>query len=177
MRGAVEQANSLSFLEPAHRLRHGGGRYVGAARRLGKRAGFGNPHEREQLYQGLGQEWCCHGVNTVIAADHLQVVSSVCQIALTEEHRMLARWRLQMDEMNKTILITGTSSGLGRASARLFQSRGWNVIATMRSPTKETELTNLDRLLVTRLDVQDHVSIQSAVEAGLSRFGQIDVLV
>jgi len=82
-----------------------------------------------------------------------------------------------MDEMNKTILITGTSSGLGRASARLFQSRGWNVIATMRSPTKETELTKLDRLLVTRLDVQDHVSIQSAVEAGLSRFGQIDVLV
>jgi len=79
--------------------------------------------------------------------------------------------------MNKTILITGTSSGLGRATTRMFQSRGWNVIATMRSPDKETELTRLDRVLVTRLDVQDHASIESAVAEGLSRFGQIDVLV
>ena len=31
----------------------------------------------------------------------------------------------------KTIFITGASSGLGKAAAKLFQNRGWNVIATM----------------------------------------------
>ena len=79
--------------------------------------------------------------------------------------------------MTKTILITGTSSGLGRATAKLFQAKGWNVVATMRAPEQETELTQLERTLVTRLDVQDTRSIHSAVDAGLARFGRIDALV
>lgn len=78
--------------------------------------------------------------------------------------------------MNPTILITGASSGIGKATAKFFQSRGWNVIATMRSPERETELTQLERVLVTRLDVEDITSIQTAVDAGLSKFGKIDVL-
>jgi len=79
--------------------------------------------------------------------------------------------------MNKTILITGTSTGLGRATAKHFQSQGWNVIATMRTPSHEIELTQLERTLVTRLDVQDITSIKSAVDAGLAKFGRIDALV
>ncbi|MBN8885210.1 MAG: SDR family oxidoreductase [Rudaea sp.] len=79
--------------------------------------------------------------------------------------------------MNKTILITGTSSGLGRAAAKLFQAKGWNVIATMREPDRETELARLDRTLVARLDVQDVDSIHAAVDAGLAKFGRIDALV
>jgi len=79
--------------------------------------------------------------------------------------------------MNKTVLITGTSSGLGRATAKLFQSRGWNVVATMRAPDRENELTRLERALVTRLDVQDPASIQSAIDAGIAKFGRIDALV
>jgi NAD(P)-dependent dehydrogenase (short-subunit alcohol dehydrogenase family) len=79
--------------------------------------------------------------------------------------------------MTQTILITGTSSGLGRATAKLFHARGWNVVATMRTPENETELTTLDNVLVTRLDVQDPGSIASAVDSGLARFGRIDALV
>ena len=78
--------------------------------------------------------------------------------------------------MGKTILITGASSGIGKATARLFHNRGWNVIATMRSPEQEQELIKLDRVLVTRLDVQDAESIASAIQIGLSRFGRIEVL-
>lgn len=78
--------------------------------------------------------------------------------------------------MSQTILITGASSGIGQATARHFQAAGWNVIATMRSPERETALAGLERVLVTRLDVQDIPSIQAAVEAGLARFGRIDVL-
>lgn len=78
--------------------------------------------------------------------------------------------------MSKTILITGASSGIGKATAKHFQAQGWNVIATMRSPDKETELTRLERVLVTRLDVEDSVSITRAVQAGVERFERIDVL-
>lgn len=79
--------------------------------------------------------------------------------------------------MTKTVLITGTSAGLGRAAAKLFQSDGWNVVATMRKPAAESELTSLDRVLVTRLDVEDASSIKPAIDAGIARFGAIDVLV
>lgn len=78
--------------------------------------------------------------------------------------------------MKKSILITGASSGIGKAAARRFQAEGWNVIATMRSPERETELTALDGVLVTRLDVLDVSSIGAAVGAGLQRFGRIDAL-
>jgi NADP-dependent 3-hydroxy acid dehydrogenase YdfG len=78
--------------------------------------------------------------------------------------------------MANTILITGASSGIGKTTAKYFQEKGWHVIATMRSPEQETDLTVLDNVLVTRLDVQDPASITSAVEAGLVQFGRIDVL-
>jgi len=77
----------------------------------------------------------------------------------------------------KTILITGTSSGIGRAAALKFQREGWNVVATMRSPEKETELNQLENILVTKLDVQDFQSIDSAIKSGIERFGRIDTLV
>ena len=78
--------------------------------------------------------------------------------------------------MSKTIFITGASSGIGKATAKYFQEKGWNVVATMRSPQNETELNGLDRVLVTRLDVQDSASIASAVTEALQKFGGIDVL-
>ena len=78
--------------------------------------------------------------------------------------------------MTNTILITGASSGIGRATARYFHGQGWNVVATMRSPHNETELTALDRVFVTRLDVEDPASIEQAVAAGITQFGRIDAL-
>ncbi|MDG3040054.1 SDR family oxidoreductase [Roseicyclus marinus] len=74
-----------------------------------------------------------------------------------------------------TILITGASSGIGKATALRFQSEGWNVIATMRDPSN-SELVGLDATLVTRLDVTDPSSIADAVSLGVDRFGAIDVL-
>ena len=78
--------------------------------------------------------------------------------------------------MSKTILITGSSTGIGRAAAFKFQQAGWNVIATMRSPEKESELKNLDNVLVTRLDVQDLDSINNALSQGIEKYGKIDVV-
>lgn len=79
--------------------------------------------------------------------------------------------------MSKTVLITGASSGLGRATAKKFHAEGWNVIASMRSPEREQEFTTMERILVTRLDVQDRESIGQAVNAGVTAFGRIDALI
>lgn len=75
-----------------------------------------------------------------------------------------------------TILITGASSGIGRATALRFQSEGWNVIATMRDPAAGADLAALDNVLVARLDVTDSASIAAAVNEGIARFGRIDTL-
>ena len=79
--------------------------------------------------------------------------------------------------MPQTILITGCSSGLGRSAALLFAGKGWNVVATMRSPDIFSGLAALPNVLVTRLDVQDAASIRSAIDNGIACFGGIDVLV
>lgn len=72
----------------------------------------------------------------------------------------------------KTVLITGCSSGYGLETARLFHARGWNVIATMRSP-RENVLPHSERLRVLALDVTKPESIEAALAAS----GSIDVLV
>ena len=77
----------------------------------------------------------------------------------------------------KTVLITGASIGIGRATAEFFQAHGWNVAATMRNPEAGADLATLDNVLVTILDVNDEASIHAAVNATISRFGSIDVLV
>ncbi|OPH49680.1 short-chain dehydrogenase/reductase [Paenibacillus ferrarius] len=76
----------------------------------------------------------------------------------------------------KTIFITGASSGIGRTTVKHFAERGWNVVATMRTPEKETEFINMNNILVLRLDVEEKKTIQNAVAEGIQRFGKIDVL-
>lgn len=71
-----------------------------------------------------------------------------------------------------TVLITGCSSGYGLETARHFHSRGWSVIATMRTP-REGVLPASDRIRIVSVDVTDPESIAKAVEAA----GPIDALV
>ncbi len=75
----------------------------------------------------------------------------------------------------KTIFITGSSSGLGRATAKVFASNGWKVIATMRSPEKETELNKLSDVALMSLDITDPQQIHDVVERAVS-MGGVDVV-
>jgi NAD(P)-dependent dehydrogenase (short-subunit alcohol dehydrogenase family) len=79
--------------------------------------------------------------------------------------------------MKKTVFITGTSSGLGKLTAKYFASQGWNVAATMRTPEKETELTQYENIKIFKLDVTDIAQVNTAVEQAVAAFGKIDVVV
>ena len=79
--------------------------------------------------------------------------------------------------MTKTVLITGCSSGLGKTTARHFAAQGWNVIATMRKPDQSLAAGYPEQMLVLPLDVTNPASIESAIAAGIARFGHIDTVV
>lgn len=78
--------------------------------------------------------------------------------------------------MAKTILITGASSGIGKATAKHFRAKGWNVVATMRNVDDGAEFVGDKGYLVVRLDLLDVESINAAVEAAVAEFGSVDVL-
>jgi NAD(P)-dependent dehydrogenase (short-subunit alcohol dehydrogenase family) len=67
--------------------------------------------------------------------------------------------------MKKTIFITGTSSGIGKASVELFAKQGWNVIATVKSNYIETNLfKNLSNVAVYELDVTNFEQVNAVAE-------------
>jgi NAD(P)-dependent dehydrogenase (short-subunit alcohol dehydrogenase family) len=76
----------------------------------------------------------------------------------------------------KTVLITGSSSGIGRMTVQRFAAGGWNVAATARDPAVLAALAGPTVALL-RLDVTDEASIAAGVSAAVERFGGIDVLV
>jgi NAD(P)-dependent dehydrogenase (short-subunit alcohol dehydrogenase family) len=79
------------------------------------------------------------------------------------------------DSTPKTIVITGASSGIGKATARLFLDKGWNVVATMRNPAVEKDLKEQARLKLIGLDVQDPEGPKAAVIEAIEAYGRIDV--
>lgn len=77
----------------------------------------------------------------------------------------------------KTVFITGASSGFGLLTARLFSDHGWNVVASMRNPDKTGELNDLKNVLVVKVDVTSKEMVEAAVWQAESHFGRIDVLI
>jgi NAD(P)-dependent dehydrogenase (short-subunit alcohol dehydrogenase family) len=75
----------------------------------------------------------------------------------------------------RTIFITGSSSGLGRAAAKLFAVRGWKVVATMRNPERENELADLPGVVLLPLDITDQAQSEPATAKAVSG-GGVDVV-
>jgi NAD(P)-dependent dehydrogenase (short-subunit alcohol dehydrogenase family) len=84
---------------------------------------------------------------------------------------------IQSNIMKKTILITGTSSGIGRATAIHFAKMGWQVAATMRNPQQEKDLQKISGIQLYALDVNDSTSVENTVQKVIVDFGKLDVLV
>lgn len=79
--------------------------------------------------------------------------------------------------MKKTILITGTSSGIGKAAVYEFARQGWNVIATQRNPEKELDFKDLENVHLYRLDVTDPQTIEETMSQVVKKFGKLDVVI
>jgi NAD(P)-dependent dehydrogenase (short-subunit alcohol dehydrogenase family) len=79
--------------------------------------------------------------------------------------------------MDKTVFITGTSSGLGNACAKHFAERGWKVAATMRRPERDTTLSRYSNIEVLKLDVTSLDEVKEAIGRAIGAFGKIDVVV
>lgn len=77
--------------------------------------------------------------------------------------------------MNKTIFITGASSGLGKATAKLFASKEWTVIASMREPEKETELTQFPNIHLLKLDISNTKQVAD-IAAKAEEISPVDVV-
>jgi NAD(P)-dependent dehydrogenase (short-subunit alcohol dehydrogenase family) len=78
--------------------------------------------------------------------------------------------------MAKTILITGASSGIGKASALYFARKGWNVAATLRDLRSADAALKHPQISLFPLDVTHRASISLAIGEALSRYHKIDVL-
>lgn len=76
----------------------------------------------------------------------------------------------------KVVLISGASSGIGLATAKAFQEKGWKVWVGFRQDIPE-ELKQIDKIKLTRLDVTNDHLIQSTIEAILREDGRIDALI
>jgi serine 3-dehydrogenase (NADP+) len=82
--------------------------------------------------------------------------------------------------MTKTILITGATSGFGRATARRFVDAGWRVIATGRRTERLDALADelgRDRVHTAAFDIRDEAAMRAALDALPDDFRAIDVLV
>ena len=75
--------------------------------------------------------------------------------------------------MERTALVTGCSSGIGRATARAFNEEGWTVYATARD---EADLTGLDTETAT-LDVTSDEDVERVVDRVIEETGRVDCLV
>jgi short-subunit dehydrogenase len=79
--------------------------------------------------------------------------------------------------MEKVVLITGASTGIGNETAKLFQTKNWKVAATMRAPEKADDLLKIVDVECIKMDVTDADSIREGIRSALEKFGRIDAVV
>jgi NAD(P)-dependent dehydrogenase (short-subunit alcohol dehydrogenase family) len=86
--------------------------------------------------------------------------------------------RSSMSDKNNVWFVTGAGRGMGVDIAKAALASGHAVVATGRNPEKVASVLGAhDDLIVVALDVTDPASAEAAVQAGVDRFGRIDVLV
>lgn len=77
----------------------------------------------------------------------------------------------------ETVLITGASSGIGKATAELFSLKGWNVAATMRDIKKASCFKNFKNINCYMMDVTNIETVNNCIGQIIQEHGKIDVLI
>lgn len=85
---------------------------------------------------------------------------------------------MERDSAQRTLFITGTNSGFGRATVELFAEKGWRVAATVRDRrTHENLFSRLAGVRLYELDVDDFERVERVAAEAVKDFGRIDVVV
>ncbi len=84
---------------------------------------------------------------------------------------------LQASSSKQVVIITGSSTGIGRSAVEIFSAAGWIVAATMRTPEKEHSLGALPGVELKVLDVTNTESIKQTVKDIYEHYGRIDAVV
>jgi len=79
--------------------------------------------------------------------------------------------------MSKVIVVTGTASGLGKATVERFAAEGWGVVATVRKDADLKVHDGLENVRTSLLDVDDESAAESFAQEALKQFGRVDALV
>lgn len=87
-----------------------------------------------------------------------------------------------MSATPRTVLITGTSSGIGLAAAVAAARAGWRTVATLRDTTRADALRKAAaeagvELDIRRLDVTDETSVTAAIDGVIADYGRLDAVV
>jgi NADP-dependent 3-hydroxy acid dehydrogenase YdfG len=81
-------------------------------------------------------------------------------------------------KMKKTVFITGTNSGFGKAMTEVFANHGWNVAATVRDQTKHPKLfKELSNVKLYDLDVTNYEQVNSIATQAIEDFKKIDAVI
>jgi NAD(P)-dependent dehydrogenase (short-subunit alcohol dehydrogenase family) len=84
--------------------------------------------------------------------------------------------------MKKTVIITGGTTGIGKATAVKFAQNNFNVVVTSRNAAKEPELKEEFKqqgleVYFEVLDVTDEKQVKEVIEKTVAKFGKLDVIV
>ena len=82
-----------------------------------------------------------------------------------------------MSGPRKTTIVTGASQGIGAGIVKAFVERGFNVVASSRKVSESTEVAASDSVALVDGDIGEPTTAARIIEAALSRFKSIDVLV
>src|SRR3954464_6665894 len=105
----------------------------------------------------------------------LIILATPCSDFATPKFLRILSFAVQYTQMKQTIFITGASAGIGKATAKYFAAKGWNVIATMRKPENERELNLLQNVTLLPLDVTNRAQIDETTKKALA-LGDVDVV-
>src|SRR5499426_3430702 len=113
---------------------------------------------------------------TIVAQKMILIIS--CRSALRADARVVRPLARPGEPMrhaaSRVVLITGASSGIGRATAEVLAARGCQVFGGVRAPATTRPLAGVE---LVPLDVRDEASVEASVEKVRSRARRIDVLV
>lgn len=88
---------------------------------------------------------------------------------------------MNLSEQKKSVIVTGSSRGIGRAIAYAFAKEGYNVVLNGRSSIKEDQLEELEKFAgnihVCVGDVSDPEFAERLIKETKSKFGSVDVLI